>query len=735
MPRANDLGITNGPVPFRPPAAPARSGPDPYAWMRDRDLPAMRDYLAAERAWYDRWLESVRGLRDELAAELRARLVSAEQSVSWRRGGRSYFTRTVPGCDYEQLCQDAGSGRPAQVLLDENLLLADPACGGYLGLGVREVSPDGRLLAYSVDFDGDEQHQLRVRDLIGGSDLPERIEGTSYGLAWSADSRSLLYVLTDAQYRPHEVWRHVLGTSPQHDTLVFREQDQRFELTVRATRSGAYLLIETASRDTTETLVLPADRTDEPPVVLEKRRNGIEYRAEHGRGPGPGEFFLVTNAEAEEFRLVAAPADAPGRAGWRQVIAGSPHTRLVSCDVFGRYLVVEQRHAAATQLRIVDRRSGEQRLIEAGGPQVSLGLAANEDYHATAVTVRTESLVEPPSWHDVDLATGRWRERKRQQVPGYDPAGYVTERVTAPAPDGTLVPVTIAYRAGLRCDGSAPCLLYGYGAYESCEWPAFSVATPSLLDRGFVYAVAHVRGGGEGGRNWWLQGRLNRKRNTFTDFIAVADMLAARGWAAPGRIVSRGLSAGGLLQGAVFSMAPRRWRAVVAEVPFVDCVTTMLDPAIPLTVNEWDEWGDPRDPPARAYLASYSPYDNPPAEPRPDLLTTGSLNDPRVLIHEPAKWVARLRATDAAGSRVLFRPELGVGAHTGPAGRFGRLGYEAEILAFVVDAACGRLSQVEPSVRNVKGAGVRPDLRGCRGGRAHLGRSAGLVRSAAADSL
>jgi oligopeptidase B len=348
---------------------------------------------------------------------------------------------------------------------------------------------------------------------------------------------------------------------------------------------------------------------------------------------------------------------------------------------------VEQRHAAATQLRIVDRRSGEQRLIEAGGPHRWIALAANEDFHATAVTVRTESLVEPPSWHDVDLATGRRRPRKRQRVPGYDPARYATERVTAVAPDGTSVPVTIAYRTGLRRDGSAPGLLYGYGAYESCEWPAFSVTIPSLLDRGFVYAVAHVRGGGEGGRHWWLDGRLGRKRNTFTDFIAVADMLAARGWAAPGRIVSRGLSAGGLLQGAVFSLAPRRWRGVVAEVPFVDCVTTMLDPGIPLTVNEWDEWGDPRDPAARAYLASYSPYDNPPAGPRPDLLVTGSLHDPRVLIHEPAKWVARLRATDTAASRMLFRPELGAGAHTGPAGRFGRLGYEAEILAFIVDAA------------------------------------------------
>ena len=676
-----------------PPVAPrflpgsSRAGDDPYAWMRDSDLPAMRDYLAAERAYYDRQMEPVGGLREELAAELIARLPEAEDSPTWRRGGHTYFTRTVPGRQFQQFCR-ATDGGPAQVLLDENLLLDDPACtGGYVALGVREVSPDGRLLAYSVDFDGGELYQLRVRDLASGRDLAERIDRTYYGLAWAAGSRSLLYVVTDAVHRPHEVWLHRLGTTPDHDVLVFREDDQRFELTVRATRSGAYLLIETESRDSTETLVMPAGDTSAAAAVLQKRREGVEYRADHADGPDGGEFYLVTNDGAEEFRLVRCPARRPGREAWTEVIAGSPDTRLVSCDVFGPYLVVEQRRGAATQLRVVDRRSGEQRLVESGGAHLSLAPAVNEDYGATAVTVRTQSLIDPPAWHDVDLASGGWQLRKRQEVPGYDLARYVTERVTAPAADGTLIPVTLAYRAGMRPDGTSPCVLYGYGAYESCEWPEFSVATPSLLDRGFVYAVAHIRGGGEGGRRWWLDGRLDRKRNTFTDFIAVAGMLSDRGWAAPGRIVSRGLSAGGLLQGAVFSMAPGRWRAVVAEVPFVDCVTTMLDPGIPLAVQEYAEWGDPRDPEARAYLASYSPYDNVPVGPRPGLLVTGSVHDPRVLIHEPAKWVARLRATDTAGSRLLFRAELGAGAHVGPAGRYDRLRYEAEILAFIVAAA------------------------------------------------
>ena len=676
-----------------PPVAARGPGADPYAWMRDRDQPAMREYLAAERAYYDQQTAPLRGLREDLFAEMAARLPAAEESVRWRQGAFWYFTRTVGGQQLEQFCRAAAPDGPGEVLLDENLLLADPAAAGsYAELGVREVSPDGRYLAYSVDFDGDEVYQLRVRDLATGTDLAERIERTYYGLAWAADSRSLLYVVTDAAYRPHQVWRHELGTATGRDSLVYQEDDERFELTVRATRSGAWLLIETASRDTTETLLIPADDTGVAPFVIEPRRPGTEYYADHADGPDGGELYLVTNAGAPEFRLVQAPATAPARAAWTEVIGPAEDTRLVRCDVFGRYLVVEQRHAAATQLRVVDRDTGTQYLIEAGGPEQALALAVNEEYTAAAVTVRTESLTEPPSWHDVDLASGRWALRKRQEVPGYDPSQYVTERISASAADGTPVPVTVAYRRGLRRDGSAPVLLYGYGAYEAPSWPEFAVSTPSLLDRGFSYAVAHVRGGGEGGRRWWAEGHLDRKRTTFTDFIAAADMLAGQRWAAPDRIVSRGLSAGGLLQGAVFSMAPERWRAVVAEVPFVDVVTTMLDPSIPLTITEWDEWGDPRDPAMRAYLASYSPYDNVPAGPRPDLLVTGSLHDPRVLIHEPAKWVARLRASAASpgtgpGGRVLFRPELGAGAHVGPAGRYDQLRYEAEILAFILSVS------------------------------------------------
>jgi len=706
-------------MPSSPPVAPAKPGADPYAWMRDAGDPAMLAYLAAERAYYDQQTARTAAVREELTRQMSARMAPAAESVSWRRGNFAYFTRTLTGLEYEQFCRRPAGGSPAgepEVLLDQNLLLQDPECGGgYVELGVREVSPDGTLLAYSVDFDGDEVYQLRIRDLASGTDTttvagrPERIGRTYYGLAWSADSRSLFYVVTNAAYRAYQVWRHDIGTDPAQDVLVFSEQDERFDVIVRATRSGAYILLETENRDTTETLVIPAADPGAAPAVLRERRPGVEYRADHADGPGGGEFYLVTNDQAAEFRLARAPVPGhpAGADGWHEVIAGATGTRLVSCDVFGRFLVVGQRRDAATQLRVIDRETGEERLIEAAGPEVALALGVNEEYDTPTVTVRTESLIDPPSWHDVDLASGGWRLRKRQEVPGYDPAGYRTQRITAPAPDGTAIPVTVACRAGLPRDGTAPCLLYGYGAYESCEWPEFSLPVASLLDRGYLYAVAHVRGGGEGGRRWWLQGRLDHKRTTFTDFIAVADALAAGQWAAGDAIVSRGLSAGGLLQGAVYSMAPRRWRAVVAEVPFVDAVNTMLDPTIPLTINEWDEWGDPREPAMRAYLESYSPYDNPPAGPRPDLLVTGSLHDPRVLVHEPAKWVARLRATSPAGAdgpagdgRVLFRPELGAGAHVGPAGRYDKLAYEAEVLAFILDAA-GR----DPGREAVTGTG------------------------------
>jgi oligopeptidase B len=407
-----------------------------------------------------------------------------------------------------------------------------------------------------------------------------------------------------------------------------------------------------------------------------------------------GALYVVTDALESEFSLAEATPRDPARSSWAAVSCEAiaparADTRLLRCDVLANHLVLTLRRNCAPLLAITDHRGAQLQEVQPSLPAGTIRVEHAEEYDLGSVIIAEESLTEPPAYHRLDLETGARTLLERLPVPSYDASRYRTERRSARAADGTSVPVTLAYRHDTPLDGSAPCLLYGYGAYEVSAEPEFSRSLPSLLDRGIVYAIAHVRGGGECGRSWWRQGALRSKLNTFTDFIAVADWLAGSDgdplvdWS---RIVARGLSAGGMLQGAVYSMRPDRWRAVVAEVPFVDCVNTMLDDSLPLTATEWDEWGDPRDPGDYAYIRAYSPYENPPAGERPALLVTGALNDVRVAIHEPAKWVARLRATDQTNSEVLFRADLGAVAHGGPSGRSAQFRRESEVLAFVLDA-------------------------------------------------
>jgi oligopeptidase B len=683
---------------------------DYYAWMRDREGPALRAYLAAERAYYDAYAELLSELTGRLAAESARRIPDRpDDSVGWPLSGFIYRTRTPEGRENVQLIRSQSGESREQILLDENII---GAATGYVDVGAREPSPDGKLLAWSADCSGAEIYRLRIRDLRTGDDLPDDIARSYPGVAWSADSGVLFYLVPDELNRPFQLWRHGVGTPAGDDVLVHSESDARYELTLHASRSGGHAVITSASRDTTEVRLIPLADPLAEPILVEPRRSGVEYRVDHARqvkrprdglsgtrAPantgGAGWLYIVTDDTEPEFTLKRAPADAPGAAHWTPVdcpaiAPARADTRLLSCDVIGDRLLLTLRRDGEPLLAITDLDGGN--VIEAG-PSLAAGAITvehAEDYDAGSVIVMQQSLIEPPLWSRLDLANGDRTALKRRDVPGHDPARYVTERVSARARDGELIPVTLAYAAATQLDGTAPCLLYGYGAYEACSDPEFSVGLPSLLDRGVVYAIAHIRGGGERGRTWWQQGRLRSKPTTFTDFIDVADWLAGRDGSAlvdGERIVSRGLSAGGLLQGAVFSMRPDRWRAVVAEVPFVDCVTTMLDPSIPLTINEWDEWGDPRDPGDYACLRSYSPYENPPAGPRPALLVTGAVHDPRVAVHEPAKWVARLRAT-AAGpdSPALFRVELGAGAHTGPSGRYAQVAYEAEVHAFILNA-------------------------------------------------
>jgi oligopeptidase B len=694
MAAEDDLALSPPPGPPRAPRRPVRrarhgvTDVDDHAWMRDPDDPDLRGYLAAERAWYDAHAARWSGLAADLEREAAARTPASADSVEWPAAGGPLLIRTPAGAENPQLIR-VRSGEANQVLLDAEQVAA---ATGFADIGDRVISPDGRLLAWSADTTGAENYRLRVRDTAAGADLPEVTERTCPGLAWGAGSDWLLYLVPDELHRPWQVWRHTVGTPASDDVLVMAEPDARFELELRASRSGELALVTAQSRDTTEVTLIPLDRPGRDPVLVEPRRRGVEYRADHLAGPDGGELYLVTDDGEAEFRLMRAPVRAPGRASWQPVDCSAiaparADTRLLDCGVFDGHLLLALRRDGGPLLAITDLDGGAVREITPQFPAGDIRVEHAEDYRRGSVIIAEESLTEPLAWSELDLASGQRRLLKRAEVPGYDPGAYRTERTTARAGDGTAIPVTLAYRAGTPLDGTAPCLLYGYGAYEACSDPEFSASLPSLLDRGVVYAIGHIRGGGEGGRRWWQQGRLRAKPTTFSDFIAVADGLA--GAVVDGtRIVSRGLSAGGLLQGAVFSLAPQRWRAVVAEVPFVDCVTTMLDPSIPLTVNEWDEWGDPRDPGDFAVLRSYSPYDNPPPGPRPDLLVTGTVHDPRVLIHEPAKWVARLRDTEppgAAGS-LLFRAELGAGAHTGPSGRFAQLAYEAEVQAFILCA-------------------------------------------------
>jgi oligopeptidase B len=714
------------PIARRIPSVRSVHGPaetDDYAWMRDREQPAFGEYLAAERAYYDAHAAHLVGLTGRLAAESVGRIPDrAENSVGWPLSGFIYRTRTPEGRENLQFLRSRSGESSEQLLLDENII---GAATGYVEVGAREPSPDGTLLAWSADTNGAEIFRLRIRDLRTGEDLPDDIARSYPGVAWSADSRYLFYLVPDELNRPFELWRHQVGALAADDVLLYTESDARYELTLHATRSGQFAVITSACRDTTEVRLIPLADPLAEPVVVEPRRRGVEYRVDHARagtaggsgGSSPrasaagdsveataqagtdataGWLYIVTDDDEREFTLKRAPADAPGAANWVRVdcpavAPARPDTRLLSCDVVGDRLLLTLRRGGEPLLAMADLDGRQVIEVRPGFAAGSITVEHAEDYNAGSVIVREESLIEPPSWYRLDLATGERALLKRKEVPGYDAAPYVTERIAVPAADGSAIPVTLAYRRQTPLDGTAPCLLYGYGAYEACLDPEFTVGLPSVLDRGVVYAIAHIRGGGERGRNWWFQGRLRNKPTTFTDFIDVADGLAGRDGKAlvdGDRIVSRGLSAGGLLQGAVYSMRPDRWRAVVAEVPFVDCVTTMLDPSIPLTINEWDEWGDPRDPADYACLRSYSPYDNPPPGPRPALLVTGAVHDARVSVHEPAKWVARLRATATPGqpSRILFRVELGVGAHVGPSGRFAQAAYEAEVHAFVLDA-------------------------------------------------
>ncbi len=671
--------------------------PDPYHWLGS-DEPRVLDHLVSERAFYDASCLHLDSLRSALKAEMLSRLPSADESARWSRRRYTYWTRHPVNSDYAELWRrlnhdsEAGSttdSESSSLFFD---ISQQDVSTGYLDVGLTLVSPDENLLAYSVDTDGDEVFELRFRDLRTGEDLPDTVRRSYYGGAWSADSQWFFYTVHDEAYRPWQVLRHRLGTDPADDVVVLEEHDARFELNLRATRSGRLIVLWSESRSTSEAWVLHADAPESTPRSVGGRRHGVLYRVEHAPSPAGDRMLVVTNDGAVEFRLMTAPvsleADQDASA-WAEARPEHPDERLWQADAFADGVVLSYRSGGAHRLRVVghDALARDGRVLSSRYDVGCVDLARNELYDAPTVTIADESYLRPPVWSTVDLATGERVDVHRGEAPGFDPDAYAVQRRTFPSPDGTQVPAVLVRRHDTPLDGTAPCLIYAYGSYEAVDEPEWDDALPALLDRGVVWVHAHPRGGGEMGRRWWLDGSLRHKQHTFDDVAAVADGLDREGLVDGTRIATRGLSAGGLLQGALFSQRPERWRAVVAEVPFVDVVTTMFDETVPLTVNEWEEWGDPRIREEFDWMLAYSPYDQPPpAGSRPDLLVTGAVHDPRVMVREPAKWVAALRESDPEWSpRCLFRCETGAGAHVGPSGRTGHLGYEAEIYAWVLD--------------------------------------------------
>jgi oligopeptidase B len=647
---------------------------DPWAWLRDRNDPDTLAYLEAENAYADAWFDQVSDVREQIFGEIKARTQETDMSVPVRHCSWWYVTRTVEGLDYPIHCRGASAEAADEtVILDQN---AEAAGHEFFDLGAFDVSPDHTRLAWSSDVTGGERFTMRVRDLRSGVDLDDVLEDTYYSTAWSADGVYLFYTRPDAAWRPYQIWRHRIGTQQPDDVLVWQEDDERFFLSVELTRSERYLVLSAGSSTTTEVRVLAADDPLDEPRVVRPRAHEHEYGLDHWGD----RFVILTNLDAEDFRVVTAPLEAPG--DWSELVAHRPGRRITRIEAFDGYLALHEWADARQRIRLLFT-DGTERTLQFADEVHAVDLGSNPEYDTSALRFGYESLVTPPTVYDEHVVTGeRWR-RKQTEVLEVDLGRYRSARTWATADDGTRVPVDAVWHEDTPIDGTAPLVLYAYGSYEASIPPWFSIARLSLLDRGVVWALAHPRGGGELGRRWYLEGKLAHKRNTFTDVIAAAEHLVADGYAAPGRVAVRGGSAGGLMVGAVITMRPDRFRAAVAEVPFVDVVTTMHDPTLPLTVIEWEEWGNPEDPGVEAYIASYSPYDNVAPVPYPSLYVTSGFNDPRVSYHEPAKWVAKLRATATGEAPIVFRTEI-VAGHGGPSGRYDGWRDEARALAFLV---------------------------------------------------
>ncbi|OZE06618.1 oligopeptidase B [Rhodococcus sp. 05-2255-3B1] len=684
---------------------------DNYEWLRAKDDPEVIAHLEAENAYTEQQTAGLESLRGKIFDEIKSRTQETDLSVPTRMGQWWYYSRTVEGQSYGLQCRcpvdspddwtpptlSSDVDVPGeQILLDAN----EEAKGhDFFSLGAFSISLDGNLLAYSTDTEGDERYTLRFKNLETGELLADTIENVAPGATWTADATHVFYLTVDESWRPDTVWRHTLGTSG--DVKVFHEPDESYWVGFGSTRSEKYLMIWVGSKITSECLVLEStDPEGEFRVVL-PRTDGVEYSIEHAVVAGEDRFLITHNGsvngwgtegeKAENFLLAEAPVSDP--LDQRTLVPHRDDVRVEDIDAFAGHLIFTYRREALTRMAIwplTDEGYGEYRELEFDEELYSVGAGSNPEWDQPLLRMVYTSFITPGQVYDLDIASGELLLRKSQPVLGeFDAGDYVQHREWATAPDGTQVPLSVIARKDVP-EGPAPTLLYGYGSYEASMDPSFSVARLSLLDRGIVFVVAHVRGGGEMGRHWYDNGKTLKKKNTFTDFIAAAQHLIDTGRTSPKHLVADGGSAGGLLMGAVANMAPELFNGILANVPFVDPLTSILDPSLPLTVIEWDEWGNPlADKEVYEYMKSYSPYENVEAKDYPSILAITSINDTRVLYVEPAKWVAALRATKTGDSDLLLKTEMSAG-HGGVSGRYEKWKEAAFEYAWIVSASGAR---------------------------------------------
>ena len=676
---------------------------DDYAWLRDahwRDAmmdPSrldgeIRAYLDAENAYTEAMMADTTTLQAELVAEMRARMAEVDASVPTPDGPYVYYVRFREGGQHPIFCRAPraadGSAEPGQPLTDEQILLdGDAEAEGreYFSLGAVDHSPDHAKLAFALDERGSEAYTIHVRDIATGDEIQPPIGNATGNVQWSADANTLFFTTLDDNHRPCRVWRLGLGAAPSEAVLVYEEPDAGFFVSIGETQSGDYLLIQAHDHATSETRFIPAASPHAEPRLIAARVPGREYSVDDDNGT---HFVILTNAgDAEDFKLMRAPIAAPDYAHWEEIVAHVPGRLILDHVELARYRVRMERADALPRIVITAKQTGAEHAIAFDDEAYSLGMSVGYEYDTATLRFLYSAPHTPDETFDYDMARGTRELRKQRQVPsGFDPAAYIVRRLTAETADGEAVPITLTYHRDTPIDGSAPCLLHGYGAYGISEAAAFSASRFSLIDRGFVHAIAHVRGGKERGYRWYADGKLDKKPNTFADYIRVAEHLCEAGFTGPGRIAAFGGSAGGMLVGAVINARPELFGAAIADVPFVDVLNTMMDDTLPLTPPEWPEWGNPRDDEAAfATIASYCPYQNVAAQDYPAILVIAGVSDPRVTYWEPAKWTAKLRATKTDANPLLLKTHMAAG-HGGLPGRFAALEEMGLIFAFLLKA-------------------------------------------------